>query len=189
MAAVLIDGQPALLVQGQAVGSWLTVLGDVGGVIAALVPEHLQGRAIAVLINRVVIRIAEEQGLLVPQPDRSFGELKAFGELVELRIGRDDCIDPGIVALYVYVHLMWLDRDRCLGAGEKLQLGLTHVDVVGRCVGDGAVHAEDGQLYVLARFHVAAHEQAVCARSSRPRLIRPFVRRSVPISPSTHTSA
>src|SRR5262249_30081327 len=76
--AMLVDRQASLPIESQAVGSGLAVLGDVGARVAARLAEDLELPVGNVLVDRVAVRIGEEQELLLRNPDGSLGEREPF---------------------------------------------------------------------------------------------------------------
>src|SRR3569832_119446 len=109
----------------------MAVLRDIGTVVTTVLAEHSERLAFGVFVDGVVIGVAEEQRLPIANPGRSLGELEAFGYLEQLRIGRHDRLDGGIVALHRDVDLVRRDSCRSFAARKELQLRFMYVDVVG----------------------------------------------------------
>src|SRR5437879_2155962 len=65
------------------------------------------------------------------------------------------------MSLDVHVDFMRFDRERRLAACEKVEFRLAHVDVIGRGIGNRAVHAEDGNVHLLTGRYVAADQYPV----------------------------
>src|SRR5262249_46094365 len=121
MTALFVDRQTPLLVERQSVGAGLQVLGDVGRIVAALVAKHRKHTALRVLIDRVVVWIAEQKNIPVAHPHWSFGEQKTLGHLEQFGIGWDDGIDRWIGAPHSHVHLMRFDGYRRFTARNELE--------------------------------------------------------------------
>ena len=108
-----------------------------------------------------MVGITEEEGVLLAHPDGTFGELEPLGHLEQLGVGRHDVVDRGIISLDVHVDFMRFDHDRRFAACEKVEFRLAHVDVIGRGIGNRAVHAEDGNVHLLTGRYVAADQYPV----------------------------
>ena len=124
---------------------------EVGRVVAAALAEHAQPRFIGIPVDPVRVGVAEEQVAAIAHPHRTFGETEAFGELPQLGVHRDDFVQRRIDALDAHIDFVRRHGHRTWRAALERELRFVEVDVVGRRVGDRAVHAEHGHLNLLAR--------------------------------------
>src|SRR2546422_7590294 len=67
--AVLVDRQPALRIERQAVGSGLAVLGNVASGIPARLAKHRELSVLSVLVDGIGVWVAEQQA--ITHPDRT----------------------------------------------------------------------------------------------------------------------
>ena len=166
MVAVLVDGEPALRVQGQAVGTRLAVLRDVRARVAAGA-ANTPSCAVPTADRSCCCwdrRTADSHA--VGHPDRPLGELEAFRQLPQLRVGRDDGVDCRIEAHHFDDSPRAAPRPRARRAAMELELRVVQEDEVGRRLGDRPVDAEQRELDLLAGLDVAADDQTVLPRSS-----------------------
>src|SRR6266487_2085717 len=136
MVSVLIDCQPSLWIKCQSVRTGLAVLSDISAFVPAFLTKHRKlptslGR---IFVDRVAVRVAEEQITAFAIPHWAFGEFETFGEFENLRVRRNDRVDGRIFANYFDVYFARRNRDRHDAALIKLKLRLAHPDVVGRRV-------------------------------------------------------
>src|SRR5438067_13756122 len=94
---MLVDGEAALAVEGEAVRAGLAVLADVDPLVAALrtIDGHLTVRRPPV--DRVRVGIAEQE-IPVGVPYRTFREQEAVGDLFDAGVRRDHRIEGRIGA-------------------------------------------------------------------------------------------
>ncbi len=107
MVAVLVDRQSALRIQRESIRAGLPEESDIASGIAAVLeqsPQFLRSRIPR--IDAVGVRIAEQQALFALLPHRSFGELETLGEFEDLRVGRNDAVDRGVVAHDAHIHFL-----------------------------------------------------------------------------------
>src|SRR5262249_37501757 len=143
---VLVNREPAIQIDSQAIRSWLTVLSNICTVIAAFLAVDGQLAICSVLIHRVGIRIAEEQVFAVLDPYWPFSKLKSFRQLVEFGIARDQFVNCRIQTNDLDVHFAGGDCAwRRWSHFVEIDPCVPHPDVVGRRIGKRTVDAEDCQ--------------------------------------------
>ena len=149
-------------VDGQSIRSRLSVVCDVRTGVAALLSEDGELPVRGVLIDPVVVGVTEEQVVAIADPNRPFGELKAFSKFDNLSVWRNYLIDCRIGASNLDIHFagsdrVWLGRITAI----ELQFGLAHPDEVCRRIGNRAVDAEYGKLNLLAGLKFAPDHQSI----------------------------
>ncbi len=124
------------------------VLADVQTGVAALgaVDADLPVRRPA--IDHVGVGIAEQQIAAVAHPDRPFDELESAGQLLDLGIPLDELIKCRVLPKNLAGHR---PRDPRLLGSVEVERRRADPDEVDRRIGDRRVHAEDGELELLAR--------------------------------------
>ena len=95
---MFVDREAAFPVERQTVRSRLPVRRNVDARVAALRPEDRQSVVVRPAINRVAVRIAEQE-VSIGNPHGTLGEEKPFRELLDRGGWRHDSVEPGIEAL------------------------------------------------------------------------------------------
>src|SRR5581483_1762538 len=114
-----------------------------------------------VFVYCVGVRIAEKQISAIANPDGPFGELKSLGQLVDLGIRRNDCVDRGVQPKHLHVHFARWNGN---GAGSlpiKRELRAAHEDEIGRGIGNGSIDAEHSKLDLLYMLQIASYHQPI----------------------------
>src|SRR5262245_5701490 len=127
---MLIDGKPPLRIERQSVGSRLPILGDVGTFVTALLFEYRELAVRLVFVDGVAVRIAKEQVAAVAHPDRTLGELEAFGKLVDLSVARHNFVHGRVQSGHFDIHLARGAAERYNTTFVEIEFCEAHPDIV-----------------------------------------------------------
>ena len=93
---MLVDCEPSLLVEREAVGTGLIIFTDVQAAVAALRHKNGELSVLGPTIDQVVVGIAEKKVAVgffrVRDPYRSFGKQKPSSQFLDLCSGRNDLV-------------------------------------------------------------------------------------------------
>ncbi len=158
---MLVDSEPTLLVEGEAIGSGLTVLADVHSAVAALRHEDRQLSVLCPTVDQVVVRIAEKKiavaFLGARYPDRPLGKQESSSKFLDLGAGRNDLVKRRILPGDLRRSL----ADRNFGRLVEIEGCRFDPDEVLRAVGDWAIDPKDGKLNALPGLGVPGDDHAI----------------------------
>src|SRR5271157_4811759 len=159
--AVLIDGEPPLLVEREPVRAGLTVFANVHAAIAGLCHENGELPVLGPAVDEVIVGIAEEKVAVgffrTRHPDRTLREQKSPCKFLDLCALRNDVIQRRILPGDLRRTL----ADSHFGGLVEVQRRRLDPDEIFGAIGDWSVDAEHSKLNVLAGLGVSREDHAI----------------------------
>src|SRR5271165_465231 len=159
--AVLVDGQPSLLVEREPVRAGLTVFANVHAAIAGLCHENRHLTVLSPTVDEVIVGIAEEKVAVgffrARHPDRALREQESSGEFLDLRARWNDVIQRWILPGDVRRSFANCN----LGGLVEVQGRRPDPDEILGTIGDWSVDAEHSKLNLLAGLGVSREDHTI----------------------------
>src|SRR6266481_5175881 len=159
--AVLVDGEPSLLIERETVGTGLTIFANVHPTVAAFGHEDRKLSVLCPTVNQVVVGIAEEKiavGVVrARHPDRPLGKQESSGKFLDLRSGWNDLVQCRVLPGDLRRSL----ANRNFGRLVEIEGCRLDPDEVLRAVRNWPIDPEDGELHALAGLSVPGDDHAI----------------------------